>query len=149
MCVIKFKSVGKDCSRRMKRFLVFAGLLMTCGVVSANGAVPPAFASWPKGQDPKSVGARIVAQFQATEPERYCPEGFDGERPGGKYVPYAVASLWVNAMEYALLTSQRNLKINLCEKFDPFLPGRKTGRARAFPPARALFLLRCRFSRLG
>ena len=109
----------------MKRFLFFAGLLMTCGVLSAKGALPPAFASWPKGQDPKSVGARIVAQFNATEPERYCPEGFDGERPGGKYVPYAVASLWVNAMEYALLTSQRNLKINLCEKFDPFLPGRK------------------------
>lgn len=98
--------------------------LLATAILSA-GAVPEAFLDWPKGLDPQTVGGRVVDQFRSTEPESYHPKGFSGgPYGGGKYVPYAVASLWVNAMEYALLTSQRNLKIELCEKFDPFLPGR-------------------------
>ena len=98
--------------------------LLATAIMSA-GAVPEAFSDWPKGLDPQTVGGRVVDQFRSTEPESYHPKGFSGgPYGGGKYVPYAVASLWVNAMEYALLTSQRNLKIELCEKFDPFLPGR-------------------------
>ena len=90
------------------------------------GAVPEAFQNWPKGLDPQTVGGRVVLQFLSTEPECYKPNGFDGKEPygGGGYVAYSVASLWVNAMEYALLTSQRNLKTELCKKFDPFLPKR-------------------------
>ena len=89
------------------------------------GAVPEAFQNWPNGLDPQTIGGKVVAQFMSTEPESYNPKGFSaGPFGGGKYVPYAVASLWVNAMEYSLLTSQRNLKIKLCERFDPFLPKR-------------------------
>ena len=102
-------------------------LALTLGVGSLSaGAMPEAFSNWPKGLDPQTVGGRVVAQFLSTEPECYKAKGFTGAAPygGGKYVVYSVASLWVNAMEYALLTSQRNLKNGLCERFDPFLPKR-------------------------
>ena len=120
----------------MKQNIVLALVALCCvacatlhasesSTVCPAGAVPEAFSGWPTGLDPKTVGGRVVDQFRSAEPESYQPKGFSaGPYGGGKYVPYAVASLWVNAMEYALLTSQRNLKIELCEKFDPFLPGR-------------------------
>ena len=114
----------------MSKFVILFGMVASLAGIKAD-SVPPAFRNWPKGLDPQTVGGRVVEQFMSTEPENYSPKGFDFGRPygGGKYVQYSVASLWVNAMEFALLTSQRNLKIKLCERFDPFLPGRaKSGK---------------------
>ena len=116
---------------------IYSRLKLSCAfiiciiAVTVSATMPAAFRNWPKGLDPQTVGGRVVEQFMSTEPESYSPKGFDFGRPygSGKYVQYSVASLWVNAMEYALLTSQRNLRIKLCERFDPFLPGRaKSGK---------------------
>ena len=109
----------------MNRILIAVFIFIASFYVKAN-SIPDAFRNWPKGLDPQTIGGKVVEQFMSTEPENYNPKGFSADRSygGGKYVVYSVASLWVNAMEYALLTSQRNLKIKLCEKFDPFLPGR-------------------------
>ena len=109
----------------MNRILIAVFIFIASFYVKAN-SIPDAFRNWPKGLEPQTIGGKVVEQFMSTEPEKYNPKGFSANRPygGGKYVVYSVASLWVNAMEYALLTSQRNLKIKLCEKFDPFLPRR-------------------------
>ncbi|MBR3823561.1 MAG: hypothetical protein IKJ37_18315, partial [Kiritimatiellae bacterium] len=109
----------------MNRILIAVFIFIASFYVKAN-SIPDAFRNWPNGLDPQTVGGKVVEQFMSIEPENYNPKGFSANRSygGGKYVVYSVASLWVNAMEYALLTSQRNLKIKLCEKFDPFLPGR-------------------------
>ena len=82
--------------------------------VSGAAARPAAFEGWPAGTEPKEVGARIVKQFMSTEPEGYQAKGFTGGNyGGGKYVVYSVASLWVNALEYASLTEDAGLQRRL------------------------------------
>ena len=94
-------------------------------VLSAVAAgIPDAFAEWPEGSDPQSVGARIVNQFLSTEPERYAARGSNGNGyGGGEYVAYPVSSLWVNALEYARLVGDEGLRKRLTDKFEPFYPG--------------------------
>lgn len=85
---------------------------------------PAAFSNWPKGADPKSVGARVVAQLLSTEPESYSVKGCDGNKyGGGEYVAYPVVSLWVNALEYARQVGDEALCRRLTDMFEPFYPG--------------------------
>ena len=90
------------------------------------GALPKDFTDWPEGLDPKTVGNRVIAQFLSTDPEGYNAKGFTGYKYGnGEYVCYSVASLWVNALEFAFVTGDAPLEerlVNLCR---PFLPGGK------------------------
>ena len=87
-------------------------------------ARPAAFEGWPAGAEPKDVGARIVKQFMSTEPEGYQAKGFTGGNyGGGKYVVYSVASLWVNALEYASLIKDADLQRKLTSRLHPFYPG--------------------------
>lgn len=93
--------------------------------------MPVSLNDWPDGLDPKTIGGRVVAQFRSAEPEAYAPKGFGGESPagGGKYVCYAVASLWVNALEFARVTGDSTLEKSLVGSLEPFLPnGRKSDR---------------------
>lgn len=86
--------------------------------------VRDAFGAWPKGCGPKEVGARIVKQFLSTDPEGYQAKGFAGHKYGeGGYVAYSVASLWVNALEYARLTDDPGLQGRLEQMLHPFYPG--------------------------
>lgn len=102
-------------------------VIASCGIGVSQlvAATPESLQTWPSGLDPKSVGRRVVAQFQSIEPESYAPKGFGAGRAygGGKYVCYSVASLWVNALEFARVTSDSELERSLCERLDPFLPG--------------------------
>ena len=92
--------------------------------ISGAAARPAAFEGWPAGTEPKEVGARIVKQFMSTEPEGYQAKGFTGGNyGGGKYVVYSVASLWVNALEYASLIKDADLQRKLTSRLHPFYPG--------------------------
>ena len=72
---------------RLLNFGISLALTFWAGALSA-GAMPEAFANWPKGLDPQTVGGRVVAQFLSTEPECYNAKGFNAAAPygGGKYV---------------------------------------------------------------
>lgn len=84
----------------------------------------PVFSDWPEGADPRSVGARVIAQFLSTEPEGYEAPGFDGYKyGGGTFVAYPVTSLWVNSLEFARLVGDRQLLRRLTDAFEPFYPG--------------------------
>ena len=97
---------------------------MLSAAVSGAVARPAAFEDWPAGTEPKEVGARIVQQFMSTEPEGYQAKGFTGGNyGGGKYVVYSVASLWVNALEYASLIKDTDLQRKLTSRLHPFYPG--------------------------
>lgn len=86
--------------------------------------MPDALATWPSGTEPKDVGRRVIDQFLSTAPEGYQAKGFDGYKYGnGEYVCYSVASLWVNAFEYASILDDKPLKDALYSRFRPFLPG--------------------------
>jgi len=102
---------------------------LTCAVALAGAVasaeMPAGFQDWPSGLDPQTVGRRVIAQFQSTLPEAYAPKGFSLDHPygGGKYVCYSVASLWVNALEFARKTGDAALEKSLCAALEPFLPG--------------------------
>ena len=106
---------------RIMRMVFLAAVLVSIAVAAAR---PAAFEDWPKGAEPKEVGARIVKQFMSTEPEGYQAKGFTGGNyGGGKYVVYSVASLWVNALEYASLIKDADLQRKLTSRLHPFYPG--------------------------
>ena len=102
-----------------------AVVTLAIGVTTvAVKASPEDFSDWPKGTEPKEVGARVIRQFLSTDPEGYCAKGFTGYKyGGGEYVCYSVASLWVNALEYADRVGDEPLKTELVGRFMPFLPG--------------------------
>lgn len=93
--------------------------------LSPGGGVIVKFTRLEGNVDPKKVGLRVIRQFQSTTPENYKPKGFTGAYGSGKYVCYSVASLWVNALEYARLTGDTKLQSELVDAFLPFLPGGK------------------------
>lgn len=99
--------------------------------LAACAASTDALSNWPEGADPKSVGARVVAQLLSTEPESYSPRGYDGDAYGcGSFVSYPVVNLWVASLEYAKLTGDKELVKRLTDMFEPFYPnGAKSGMA--------------------
>lgn len=72
--------------------------------------------------DPVAVGNGIVEQFLGSVPENYAPTGFYGRQPygNGVFVNYAVTSLWVNSLEFARKTGNKDLERRLIEKFEPY-----------------------------
>ena len=64
--------------------------------------------------DPASVSRRISEQFLATRPDCYAPEGTTGFQYGGSNtIHYATCSLWVNALECARISGQKDLEKRL------------------------------------
>ena len=78
--------------------------------------------TWPEGCDPATVSARITDQLLSTVPERYNPRGYRGyvyERDG-RWVNYAVWSLWANSLACARLTGDAVREKRLVDLFEPF-----------------------------
>lgn len=81
---------------------------------------------WPARCDPKTVSRRISEQFLSTSPDCYEPVGFT--RPASmktgygwnKFIFYATASLWVNALDNARLFGETNLERRLVAAFEPY-----------------------------
>ena len=82
--------------------------------------------AWPAGCDPKTVSRRISEQFLSTSPDCYEPVGFT--RPASmktgygwnKFIFYATASLWVNALDNARIFGETNLERRLVAAFEPY-----------------------------
>ena len=77
----------------------------------------------PKGDySAQATGSRVVEQFLSSDPLAYAPKGFDGPVAygKGKFVHYAVASLWTHSLEFARLTGNKDLEKRLIDKFEPF-----------------------------
>ena len=71
----------------------------------------------------ETIGRQVVRQFLSTDPTAYDARGFTGEVHNGTYVPYAVVSLWVNALEFARKIGDGELERTLLARVEPFLPG--------------------------
>ena len=71
--------------------------------------------------DPRPAGQAICRQFLSTEAENYAPQGYDGVPCGeGKFVMYAVVSLWLNALKFSTAIQDRELTRQLTARFEPF-----------------------------
>lgn len=70
----------------------------------------------------RRIGKRISGQFLTADPLAYAPRGFNGPYKIGKgnSVHYAVASAWVNALEFARNIGDAELEKQLIDKFEPF-----------------------------
>lgn len=107
-------------------FAVVAALSVSDASAAQNKAF---FKNLPKGCDPVVVGRNVVAQFLRTRPENYIPPGYRGNgycdkgQGGGKWVPYAVVSIWANAMDFVRLLGDKESEEKLIRLYDDFLPG--------------------------
>lgn len=87
-------------------------LILVCvllGVGCDNIKPNPAFTDWPEGASPQEVGKKVATNM--------LPR-WGITRP---YVHYAQDSTWVNALKFAQLTGDEELKTALIKRFDPFL----------------------------
>ncbi len=107
------------------RFAKHSAMAAACAFAASAWSAPKQLEGWPAGAEPEKVGRRIISQFMSTDPEGYQAKGFDaGYKYGnGEYVCYSVASLWVNAFEFASIVGDVGLKDGLYARFRPFLPG--------------------------
>ncbi len=80
------------------------------------------FRNWPAGTSPQEIGKRVAENFVARKLEVE-----QGKRP---YVIYPEVCAWYGALTVAQLTSDRDLKTRLIQKFDPLL----TDRAKQISP---------------
>ena len=76
----------------------------------------------------EKIGKRVVEQFLTADPVCYGPQGFEGpyKQGGGKAVSYPVASLWVNSLEFARFTGDKELEQRLVDFFEPFFNEKKS-----------------------
>ena len=82
------------------------------------------FDALPAEAAPMDVGGRIVRQFLSSPPDAYFPKGATALHAKG-YVPYAIVSTWVNALEYAVRTHNANLEARLSSLFVPFMGAKR------------------------
>ena len=83
---------------------------------------------WPKGAEPETISRKLSEQLLSTRPENYNPKGYRGYvyEQNGRWVNYAVWSLWANCLANARLTGDKSLERRLVELFEPFYgPKRK------------------------
>ena len=87
-------------------WMIPVGLIMGgCSVCKQ----PEALMHWPEGMSPQEVGKKVATNMLPRWPIT---------RP---YVHYAEDSTWVNALKFAQLTGDNELKTALIKRFDPFL----------------------------
>ena len=69
-----------------------------------------------------TISRRITDQFLTTRPENYNPKGYRGYvyEQGGRWVNYAVWSLWANCLANARLTGDTDVEKRLIALFEPF-----------------------------
>lgn len=100
----------------------------SCAQVLKDGRTCEAarFDVWPKACDPVSVSRRLSDLLLSTDPAVYRPYGYDSESKAskkgyvGKPVHYAVVSLWVNGLECARLTGDKDRERALVKLFEPY-----------------------------
>ena len=93
---------------------------MTATILIAACIAANPFDDWPAGSEPEAIGRKVVEQFLSAPPEAYAPKGANAYHGEGKVMPYAIVSLWVNAIDFALATGDRDLVKRLTDQFEPF-----------------------------
>lgn len=84
--------------------------------------------AWPAGADPAVISRKLSEQLLSTRPENYNPKGYRGYvyEQNGRWVNYAVWSLWANCLANARLVQDAALEKRLVDLFEPFYgPKRK------------------------
>ena len=94
--------------------------MLMSAVIAALGVAGAVFDNWDAGSEPAAVGRRVVEQFLSAPPEAYAPKGSNAYHGEGKVVPYAIVSLWVNAIDFAQTTGDTALTRRLTDHFEPF-----------------------------
>ena len=96
-----------------------------CVCMESLAAEPiAAFRNLPPAADPLAVGNRLAERFLKTPPERQQPKGYDGKK-SNEYVPYAVCSFWINALDFARTTGNDALSKRLTDIWEPFYGPKK------------------------
>ncbi len=93
---------------------------LVCGAYAVCDNV---FVCWPADVKPSAVARRISEQFLSTVPDFYKPEnGYRGNHGYGfgREIQYSVVSLWVNAMECARITGDKETEDRLVAAFEPY-----------------------------
>ena len=92
-----------------------------------NACGADCFAGWPEGKDPATVSRRLTDLFLSTSPDSYKPQGYASPQGyakngygGGKTIHYSVVALWINAMECARLTDDKDREQKLIAAFEPY-----------------------------
>ena len=76
----------------------------------------------PAAAEPKAVGRTLAEHFLETPPDKYGPRGVTRAYKSD-HVPYAVVSLWINALAYAQNVGDRQLLDRLVAEWKPFADG--------------------------
>lgn len=81
-------------------------------------------------QSPDEISRIVINQFLSSDPQNYCPEGYDGARKlasaENDCVRYPVVSLWVKSLENAELRGDKAQLDELIAKYEPFASGLRT-----------------------
>lgn len=99
--------------------------LLICFLILAPVGLP--------AQNPLTVGKKLSEVFLTTSPEYYNPKGYsdqgmsayNGAYGRNEYVHYSVVSYWVNILEFARMSGDKELEKKLIEKFEPFFNEKK------------------------
>ena len=88
------------------------------------------FKDLPEDISVKTIGNRVVEQFLVSNPLDYGKNLPGYKAPytygGGNDMNYSVVSLWVNAIEFAHRTHNKELKNQLIDSFEPFYGEKKS-----------------------
>ena len=86
----------------------------------------------PAAAEPVAVGTRLAEHFLETPPDKHGPKGCTRTFKGDA-VPYAVVSLWINALEFARQTKNADLEKRLLAPWRDFRDGGAKARMRSQP----------------
>ena len=92
----------------------------------AKDVRPPIYRT--ASSDAAAVSARLSEQLLSTDPAKYEPQGYRGEKTydrQGRWIHYSVASLWANALACARLSGDKSLERRLVAAFEPFYGPRR------------------------
>ncbi len=114
---------GKPHVRPEMIFAAAAGMLLAgCQLCDRGGMA----CAWPEGKDPETVSKRLSELLLSTDPAKYFPQGYESPSGcckngyGGRPFHYSVISLWVNALECARLTGNKDLEKRLVDLYEPY-----------------------------
>ena len=104
-------------------FLILALLCVACGQKTSLQQ----FKFLPENIRVETIGNRVAEQFLSSNPLDYGPEGYSAPYTygGGGSMNYSVVSLWVNSLEFARNTGNKELEQRLIDFFEPFFGEKK------------------------
>ena len=112
-----------------KMAFLLSAVVMASGCSLAPGKCGDCqfFSCWPEGKDPATISRRLTDLFLSTSPDSYKPQGYASPQGyakngygNGKNIHYSVVALWINAMECARITGDKDREQKLIAAFEPY-----------------------------